>query len=114
MRKLPVAFAILSLSVALMAQEDAEIRKTRVRPLVLLNASQISEAEQQQIAKEIEKMSAFITSVDEISEHLQYALQERGYFKDWSAIPTRPSLAAALPKKPSMPHIMSTWASSTG
>jgi len=88
MRKLTaLAFGLLWLPVALCAQAKTDSVQIKVRTLTIVGAAQISPAERQQIASEIENMPFTLTSVKEISERVRYALQERGFFKVFVAEP---------------------------
>jgi len=90
MRKPALARVLFLLPIALLGQSKSDTVQIRLRNLTLIGPSQISPAEQQQIAAEIEKLnpatmdsasSISASSIDEISERLRYALQKRGFFK---------------------------------
>ena len=85
MRKPTLARVLFLLPIALLGQSKNDTVQIRLRKLTLVGASQISPAEQQKIAAEIEKLNPATmdsaSSIDEISERLRYALQKRGFFK---------------------------------
>jgi len=85
MRALTLAFGILLLSITPCAQAQHDSVRIKIRHLTLVGPIEISPAEQQQIAAEIENLNPLTrgsgSSVTEISERLRYALQERGFFK---------------------------------
>ena len=91
MRKLSLALGLLLLPVALWAQKKTDSVQINVRHLTLIGTPQISPAEQQQIAAEINRLNPPTTleSVAEMGERLRYALQERGFLK---ALPGDPDV----------------------
>jgi outer membrane translocation and assembly module TamA len=88
MRKVPVAFSLLLLSLASSAQSDTPSRQITLRNLTLSGETQISAADQRQIASEVESCRVSANPLDGISERVRYVFQQRGYFKAWVAHPT--------------------------
>jgi hypothetical protein len=90
-RNLVLASVFLLLPVALFARAKPGPVPIKVRNLTFIGATQITPAEQEQIAAEVEKLDprriASAGSLDEIGERLRYVLQERGYFKARQGIP---------------------------
>ena len=81
MRKLAPTCGLLLLPIVLSAQSQSSSVPIKLRHLTLVRTSQISAAEQQQIAAEINSLAVFPDSVAGIGERLIYTLQERGFFK---------------------------------
>ena len=81
MRKLKLVLGLLFLPVTVCAQLKPDAVHIKVRNLALVGATQISAAEQQQIASEINRLALFADSVDGVSERVRYALQERGFVR---------------------------------
>jgi len=59
--------------------------------------TQISAAEQRQIASEVESYRVSANPIDGLSERARYAFQKRGYFKAWVAPPTVTVVSSGSP-----------------
>lgn len=81
MRRFSFVLGLLLLPIPVCAESQTDTVQIRVRNLTLSGAAHLSQAEQQQIAHDIEKQTYTDSTVWEIPERLRSALMQRGFFQ---------------------------------